>query len=98
MNSKQLVEEVASRTGMQSSVVRQMMNIMADVVTEQLKQRNEVIMKNIGTFTTIDYAGSKGQNIHTGETIEVSDFIAPKLRASTVLKRALNQDVSAKTI
>ncbi|MHB1664972.1 MAG: HU family DNA-binding protein [bacterium] len=70
------------------------LNSFVNAITNALKKGDEVKMIGFGNFSVISRARN-GRNPQTGKTIQIKASKAPKFKAGTALKDAVNT-VSAK--
>ena len=69
MNKQELVDAIASASGLTKTVSSQSLEAFIDVVSTTLKSGDEVRITNFGTFCATKRAATKGRNPQTGETI-----------------------------
>ena len=62
------------------------------VVTETLKQGDEVRISNFGTFGIAERSGRQGRNPQTGEAITIAASKGAKFTPAKAIKTALNGD------
>ena len=61
------------------------------VVTQELKDGNDVTLVGFGSFHTAQSAERKGRNPKTGEPLTIAARKTPKFRAGKALKEAVNR-------
>ena len=61
-----------------------------EVVTNALREGDEVRVVGFGTFVVTQRKAGKGRNPQTGEEINIPASKAPKFRAGKQLKEAVN--------
>jgi DNA-binding protein HU-beta len=72
MNTAELVDEVATQTGMAKDGVRKVLDAVLGAVAEAAKAGQAVILPGFGQFKVQDRAARQGRNPATGETIEIA--------------------------
>ncbi len=90
MKKAELVEAVATATGLTKADVTRVMDSIFETITEALKAGNKVPVAGFGTFGVSERAGRTGRNPRTGETIEIAARNAVTFKAGTALKDAVN--------
>ncbi len=90
MNKQELVDAIASASGLTKTVSSQSLDAFIDVVSTTLKSGDEVRITNFGTFCATKRAATKGRNPQTGETITIPASYQPKFRAGKGLKETIN--------
>ena len=91
MNKQELVDAIASASGLTKTVSAQSLEAFIDVISTTLKSGDEVRITNFGTFCATKRAATKGRNPQTGETIKIPASYQPKFRAGKGLKEILNK-------
>lgn len=61
-------------------------NAVMEVIAEQLKAGEDVVITGFGTFTTVARDARVGRNVQTGEPMDIPATVAPKFKASKNLK------------
>lgn len=62
-----------------------------DTIAEELKNGGKVTIPGFGTFSCSNVKERKGRNLQTGEEMTIPAHIAPKFKASSSLKSAVNE-------
>jgi len=91
MNKKEVIDVVASKTGLSKKDVDSTLNAILDVVTETLQSRDTVAFTGFGTFSTSDRAARAGVNPLTKEKIQIPATTVPKFKAGKSLKEAVKK-------
>lgn len=86
----ELAQQVASRTGLDSSQAKAAVEATIEEITAQLKAGNEVKFTGFGKFSTVDRPAREGRNPQTGETVQIAAKTAPKFSPGAKLKQAVN--------
>ena len=90
MKQSELVRNIAKRTSFNQSEVGAVIKTMVSELTTALTQGDSINIVDLGTLSAKSQAARKGRNPRTGESIEISERMAPKFKASTVLKETIN--------
>jgi DNA-binding protein HU-beta len=86
MSKAELVEQIASQTGMTKADAERAVNAFINVVTSALKEGDDVTLVGFGTFSTGDRAERQGRNPQTGESITISAKKVVKFKPGKALK------------
>lgn len=90
MNKVELAEAVALKTGLSRGDAEKALVAMVDVVTEQLKNGNEVSITGFGNFSVSQRAARTGVNPQNpSEKIQIAATKVPKFKAGKGLKEAV---------
>ena len=90
MNKKELVAAIAEKTGLSKKDTESTLDAFVASVTDELKAGNKVQLVGFGTFEVSVREAREGRNPKTGETITIAAAKAPKFKAGSALKDALN--------
>lgn len=90
MNKQELIERVASKTGMTKSVAGEAVESMLACIAESLTSDEEVRLVGFGTFVVSERKASEGRNPRTGETIQIDASRSVKFRQGKELKERVN--------
>ena len=61
MNKAELIETLATRSGMQKQKAKKMLNAYVDIVTEAMQRNEDVILVGFGTLTPHDWSMLKAK-------------------------------------
>jgi nucleoid DNA-binding protein len=90
MNKAQLAEAIAAKTNLNKQQTEQVIETLADIITERIKAGEEVTITGFGAFSARKRAGRTGVNPRNpSEKIQIPDVIVPKFKAGKNLKEAL---------
>lgn len=89
MNKKELVKSVAEKTGYTQKDILLVTDCIFDTITKTIKTE-DVNIVGFGKFVSVDKAARDMKNPLTGEIVHVPAKKAPKFKASTALKDAIN--------
>jgi DNA-binding protein HU-beta len=90
MNKSQLIEAVASDSGLSKADSSRAIESLLDTVSRTLKKGDEVIITGFGKFSVVKRAARQGVNPRTGERVKIKASKAPKFSAGATLKQAVN--------
>jgi len=91
MNKSQLIEAVASDSGLSRSDSARAIDSLIDTVTRTLKKGDEVSITGFGKFSIVRRAARQGVNPRTGERLKIKASQAPKFSAGATLKQAVGR-------
>ena len=86
MNKKELVAEIAGKTGVTKKLAAEILDSFIDIVSEKLAKGEEVKLVGFGTFEVATRKPRKGVNPRTKEPIEIPGGKVPRFRAGKELK------------
>ena len=90
MNKNDLVDAVASRSGLSKADTAKAVDGVIDSITSSLSGGTEVRLVGFGTFSVSRRAATTGRNPRTGERIQIPASNQPKFKAGKALKSAVN--------
>ena len=90
MNKAELVNAMATETGLSKKDTEATLNAFVNAVTKELSQKGKVQLVGFGTFETRERAARTGRNPQTGETVKIAARVVPSFKAGSKLKDALN--------
>ncbi len=90
MNKSQLIEAVASDSGLTKADSARAIESLVDTVTKTLKKGDEVGITGFGKFSVVKRAARQGVNPRTGERVKIKASKAPKFSAGASLKQAVS--------
>jgi DNA-binding protein HU-beta len=90
MNKSQLIEAVASDSGLTKVDSARAIESLLDTVTRTLKKGDEVVITGFGKFSVVDRSARQGVNPRTGERVTIKASKAPKFSAGASLKQAVS--------
>lgn len=93
MNKSELVDELASSTGMTKADASRAIDALFSpdkgVISKQLKKGNRIQITGFGTFEAKKRKARMGRNPRTGEQIKIAATKTPGFRAGKGLKDAI---------
>ena len=90
MNKKELVAAIAEKAEISKKDAEKALDAFVASVTDELKEGRKVQLVGFGTFEVSEREAREGRNPRTGETIKIEAVNAPKFKAGSALKDALN--------
>ncbi len=90
MNKSQLIDAVASDSGLTKADTARTIDSLLDTVTRTLKKGDEVAITGFGKFSVVKRAARQGVNPRTGERVKIKASKAPKFSAGASLKQAVS--------
>ncbi len=89
MNRSELVQALATKSGLSQKDASSFLNNFIDTVTEELQGGGSIDITGFGSFKVADRAAREARNPRTGETIQVPARRVPTFKAGKNLKAAL---------
>ncbi|MGA2320195.1 MAG: HU family DNA-binding protein [Solirubrobacteraceae bacterium] len=90
MNKSQLIEAVASDSGLSKADSSRAIESLIDTVGRTLKKGDEVSITGFGKFSVVKRAARKGVNPRTGERVTIKASKAPKFSPGATLKQTVS--------
>ncbi len=91
MKKTELVEKVATRAGLTKSQADEAVKAFVETITEALKAGDKIALKGFGTFEVRERNERTVRNPRTGETMVVPASKVPAFKASSALKKEVNE-------
>jgi DNA-binding protein HU-beta len=86
MTKRELVSELAVKTGNSKREVEKLMDTMVELITEKIKKGEKVSITSFGTFYLGQIAKRRGRDPQTGKEITIPNMKLPRFRAGKGLK------------
>lgn len=86
MNKSQLVDAVASSTGMTKKAVSDVLDTILETVMDAVKGGDTVTLTGFGTFRAVHQAASVKRNPKTGAPVNVPAKSVPRFRAGKTFR------------
>ncbi|OAL10337.1 DNA-binding protein [Candidatus Mycoplasma haematobovis] len=86
MNKKELISEIAKRSGVSQKDAQSVLNAFQRLTLENLKNDKEVVFLDLGKFKVVERAARKGVNPATKQPIDIPAKKKPSLVASRKFK------------
>ena len=90
MNKKEIVAEIAEKTGLAQKDAHAFLDGFVEVVKEAVRKGNDVSIVDIGQFCVAERAARMARDFKTGKPMEVPAMKSVKLKAGKSLKEAAN--------
>lgn len=90
MKKVELVEAVATATGLTKADATRAIDATFEAITGALKDGDKVPLVGFGTFAVSKRAAREGRNPQTGETVKIAARNAVTFKAGSALKDAIN--------
>ena len=90
MNKTELVAAIAEKTELSKKDAEAALKAFVDVVSDELKKGEKVLLVGFGTFEVSERAAREGRNPQTGKTMKIEASKSPKFKAGKALKDAVN--------
>lgn len=90
MNKSELIDAVASKTGLSRTDATNATDALLDSIVGALKEGDQVTLVGFGTFSVRARAARSGRNPQTGETIQIKASNSPGFKAGKAFKDAVN--------
>ena len=91
MNKSELVEAIATGSGVTKAAASKILEIFMSTVTDALKNGDQVVLPGFGSFSTGLRSARTGRNPQTGKAIEIKASRVAKFKAGKSLKEAVQQ-------
>lgn len=86
MNKTELIKEIASRTGLSQTKVKEIVNAQETIIIEAMQKGEKVSLVGFGTYEAVDREARERRNPQTGEYKMCPAYKAPKFKFSTTVK------------
>lgn len=90
MNKADLIDQVASQTGLPKTKATEAINSFINAVTESLSKNERVILAGFGTFQTVERKARKGRNPQNGAEINIPAKKVAKFKAGANFTKQVN--------
>ena len=90
MNQTELIDALAEQADLSRATAGKALAALISVVTEALKQGDEVRIAGFGTFGVSERGERQGRNPQTGETITIAASRGAKFTAAKAVRDTLN--------
>lgn len=90
MKKSELVEAVATKTGLTKADAGRAIDATFETITCALKEGTKVPVSGFGTFAISRREAREGRNPQTGKTVQIAARNAVTFKAATQLKNSVN--------
>ena len=91
MKKAELVEAIATKTGLTKADANRALDATFEVITKALKKGERVPVAGFGTFNVSKRKAREGRNPQTGETVKIAARKAVTFKPGTALKETVNK-------
>ena len=91
MNKTELVNAMATETGLSKKDTEATLNAFVNAVTKELSKKGKVQLVGFGTFETRKRAARTGRNPQTGKELKIAASTVPAFKAGKALKDTVNK-------
>lgn len=91
MNKQELVNAIATETGLSKKDTEATLNSFVNQVSNALSKKDKVQLVGFGTFETRNRAARTGRNPQTGEELKIAASTVPAFKAGKALKEKVNK-------
>lgn len=90
MNKSELIDAIASKSGLTKAQSAQALDATMESVKEELTKGGSISLVGFGTFSVKERAARTGRNPKTGEPLQIKASKVPSFKAGKGLKDAVN--------
>lgn len=90
MNKSELIDSIASKSGLTKAQSGQALDATMEAVKEELSKGGTISLVGFGTFSVKERAARTGRNPKTGEPLQIKASKVPSFKAGKGLKDAVN--------
>jgi len=90
MNKNEFISAVAGKAGITQADAGRAVDAVLATVTETLARGEDIRLTGFGSFEVVEQAARTGRNPRTGAEIAIPASKAPKFRAGSALKAAVD--------
>ena len=88
MNKHALIKHLAAHANVSNKQAEDLLNALTTTVLDTVRAGGELLITDLGKFSTSQRAAKTGRNPKTGEPIQIAAKRAPKFSAAKALKDA----------
>ncbi len=89
VNKEELIAMISEKLVLYKADVKQIIDQLFVIITDEVKQGNEVKLPGLGTFMRVHKAARNGVNPATGQSLTISAKHSPKFKISKTFKDAV---------
>ena len=90
MNKNDLIKVMSQKMEDNKTVAEKALAAFMDVIKDEMIKGNKIHLVGFGTFEVTERAEHMGRNPKTGESLLIEASKAPKFKAASALKKAVN--------
>lgn len=91
MNKSELVDAIASGSGVTKADASRVLETFMTTVTDALKNGDKIVLPGFGSFSTDNRSARAGRNPQTGKTIQIPASRVAKFKVGKSLKEAVQE-------
>ena len=91
LTKKELVNDIAAKTGVEKAAIRAVLNAQVDAITEALVHGKSVRLNGLGKFESVVRKARVARNPRTGELVHTTATKTARFSVSNILKSELNK-------
>lgn len=91
MKKSEMIEAIASSTGVTKADAEKVFNATFDLFKDELSKGEKVSVAGFGVFKISERAAREGRNPQTGETIKIAASKSVSFKAGSALKEEVNK-------
>lgn len=91
MNKSELVDAIASGSGLTKADASRVLETFTSTITDALKNGDDVVIPGFGSFSRGDRSARTGRNPQTGKVIQIAASKVAKFKAGKNLKEAVQK-------
>ncbi|CDZ77651.1 DNA-binding protein HU-beta [Legionella massiliensis] len=91
MNKSELIDAIASGSGVTKADASRVLDTFMITVTDALRSGDQVVLPGFGSFSTGNRSARTGRNPQTGAKIEIKASRVAKFKAGKSLKEAVQE-------
>ena len=91
MKKSEMIEALATQTGLTKADVEKVFNGTFDLFKSELEKGNNVSVAGFGSFKISERSAREGRNPQTGETIQIAASKSVSFKAGSALKEVVNK-------
>lgn len=91
MNKAELIEALASKTGLQRQDAKKALDAYIEIVTEQMTKKEEITLIGFGSFIPRPQSQRLARNPKTGEPVMIKPRTTVKFKPGKYLLEAMNK-------
>ena len=89
MNQSEVIDAVASDSGLSKTDTEKALKSLGGVVAENLGMAGEIVLPGVGKFKAKTQAARTGRNPRTGEEVHTPEKLVPKFEFGKAIKEAV---------
>lgn len=89
MNKKEIIEKIADEAGLTQKDAGKFLDSFVSVVTETLKQGEDIVLVGFGQFVVTERAARLARDFRTGKTIDIPASKVVKFKSGKGLNQAI---------